>query len=192
MTGVLESPTMERPQTTDEALAASAQRGDRAAFSALMERYRRLAFAYSAARLGSREEAEDALQECFVRAYLSLGRFRGSGSWGAWFMTIVRNQCTDVERRRRIRVTDPLDETTVDRTAGPEGHCLERHEREALKRAIGTLPENLRVPLLMRYELDRSYREIALALGIPESTLVGRLATALRTLRRKMGVEAVR
>jgi RNA polymerase sigma-70 factor (ECF subfamily) len=157
-----------------------------------MARHRGLAFAYARARLGSREEAEDALQECFVRAFLSLNHYRGSRPWGAWFMAIVRNHCTDLGRRKRIRVAEPLVEWEVDRAPGPEDRLLAHHDRETLKSAITALPEKFRVPLLMHYEAGQSYREIAMALGVRESTLVGRLAGALRMLRRRLGVEGAR
>lgn len=191
MTGmaVLDAPPMER---TDESLAAAARAGDRAAFSALMARHRALAFAYVRARLGSREEAEDALQECFVRAFLSLAHYRGVRPWGAWFMAIVRNHCTDVERRRRTRTSEPLSEWEVDRTPGPEHAMLAEHNRDVLTAAIDGLPEKFRIPLVMHYVGGQSYREIALALDVRESTLVGRLAGALRMLRRKLGGEALR
>lgn len=186
MTGVLETAPVDR---TDEALAAAAKAGDRSAFSALMARYRGLAFAYARARLGSREEAEDALQDCFVRAYLSLHHYRGLRPWGAWFLAIVRNHCTDMERRKRVRVSEPLGEWQVDGAPGPEERLLAQHKEEAIRAAITALPEKLRVPLLMHYEAGQSYREIALALDIRETTLVGRLACALKTLRRRLGAE---
>ena len=188
MTGmaVLESPPMD---LSDESLAAAAKRGDRAAFSALMTRYRSLAFAYARARLGSPEEAEDALQECFVRAYLALDRYRGVSPWGAWFMAIVRNHCTDVGRRKRLRVTEAISEWEVDEMPGPERQLLADFERGRLRKAIESLPEKFRTPLLMHYEAGQSYREIALALDMRESTLVGRLASALKMLRRKLGAE---
>lgn len=191
MTGmaVLDSPPIDR---TDESLAAEAISGDQAAFSLLMTRHRGLAFAYVRARLGNREEAEDALQECFVRAYLSLDRYRGARPWGAWFMAIVRNHCTDLGRRKRVRVAEPLVEWEADRSPGPEDSLQIRHDRENLRAAIWELPEKFRTPLLMHYEAGKSYREIAAALGVPESTLVGRLAGALRMLRRRLGAETSR
>jgi RNA polymerase sigma-70 factor (ECF subfamily) len=186
---VLESPPMD---LSDESLAASARAGDRAAFNALMARYRGLAFAYARARLGSREEAEDALQECFVRAYLALDRYRGVRPWAAWFMAIVRNYCTDLSRKKRLRVTEPLPEWDVDRAPGPEHSLLAEFERDRLRAAIEGLPEKFRTPLLMHYEAGQSYREIAVALDLRETTLVGRLSGALRMLRRKLGIEMTR
>src|SRR2546421_7711089 len=88
---------------TDESLAAAARCGDRGAFDTLVGRYRDMAFAYALARLNSREEAEDVVQEAFVRALVALDRFRIQASWGAWIMRIVRNLCHDVLRRRRVR-----------------------------------------------------------------------------------------
>src|SRR5438045_3706318 len=80
---------------TDEMLAAAAREGDQEAYSLLVARYRDVALAYACARLRHREEAEDAVQEAFVRAYMALGRFRVSECWGAWMMRILRNLCTD-------------------------------------------------------------------------------------------------
>src|SRR5687768_9580047 len=94
---------------TDEALAAAAQRGDHAAYALLVARHREIAFAFSLARLRSREDAEDVVQEAFVHAYRSLRQYRHAGSWRAWLMRIVRNTCHDVARRKRTRPTESLD-----------------------------------------------------------------------------------
>ena len=99
---------------SDEMLASAAAGGNRQAFDALVDRYRDLAFAYAFARLNSREEAEDVVQEAFVRALVALNRFRADGSWGAWLMRIVRNRCHDCLRRRRVRVSIALDDTWLD------------------------------------------------------------------------------
>jgi RNA polymerase sigma-70 factor, ECF subfamily len=177
-------------EVTDETLARAARGGDEAAYSLLVARYRDIAFAYAAARLRDREEAEDAAQEAFVRAYLALGRYRPGASWGAWLMAIVRNHCTDLERRRRGRRTEPLTDEWLAEGPTPEGLALAAESRQRLSEAVGALPEKYRVPLLMHYGSCRTYREIALALDLPESTIVGRMAGALKLLRRRLGEEA--
>ncbi len=96
-------------ERTDEALAGAAQCGDLEAYTLLIARYRDIAFAYAFACLGSREEAEDAAQEAFVRAYLHISQFRTSQIWGAWLMRILRNHCTDLKRRKRHTET-PLED----------------------------------------------------------------------------------
>ena len=181
------------PELTDEALAKAAQAGDTTAFATLAERYRVVAFAYANACLRNRDEAGDAVQEAFVRMYQSLARFRVSECWGAWMMRIVRNLCTDtLRRRRRNRV--PLDEVGELSAGGPspEQFALASARTKELNRAIAALPDQYRIPLLMHYASGRTYREIALALGLPESTIGGRLAGALRRLRRRLQQEEVR
>jgi RNA polymerase sigma-70 factor (ECF subfamily) len=176
-------------EVTDEALAEAARHGDRAAFSALVARYRKVAFAYAYARLRHRDEAEDIAQEAFVRAYLALDRFRSSACWGAWMMRILRNLCSDALRRRRARQSEPVFDDRADIGPSPEMLALAAERRRELNVAVADLPEKYRVPLLMHYGSGRTCREIALALELPESTVIGRLAGALRLLRRRMGVE---
>lgn len=176
-------------EVTDEALANAARAGDREAYSRLVARYREVALAYAYACLRNREEAEDAAQEAFVRAFLALDRFRVTERWGAWMMRILRNLCMDMLRRRRGRATILLDAEWPEAAPTPEMNVLTAERRRELHTAIGSLPEKFRVPLLMHYVSRRTYREIALALDLPESTVVGRLAGALRLLRRRFGEE---
>src|SRR5262249_20233862 len=135
-------------QVTDEALVAAARAGDCAAYSALVERYRDLAYAYAFARLRDRDEAEDVAQEAFVRAYVALDRFRMTGCWSAWLMRIVRNLCTDVLRKRRGRIGEPVEEDWLDDSPTPEMLALAGERRRELRRAVAELPEKYRLPLL--------------------------------------------
>lgn len=182
---LVQTPTGE----TDEALAAAARAGDREAFTLLVARYREVAVAYAYACLRNREEAEDAAQEAFVRAFLALERFRITECWGAWLMRILRNHCTDILRRRRNRATgwNDLDRAEGDPT--PEMMAISQERRRELHAAIAALPEKFRVPILMHYVSRRTYREIALALDLPESTVIGRMAGGMRQLRRRLGGE---
>jgi len=172
-----------------EALVADARAGDRTAFAALMARDRGLVYAYAFAQLGSREDAEDVVQETFVRAYQSLHRLRGRDAWQAWLMQIARNLCRDVLRRKRVRRTEPIDPEWIDDTSTPEVQVLADERRRALRSAVLSLPEECRVPILMRMGSGCTRQEIAVALGVPESTVVGRLARAMRLLRRQLGEE---
>lgn len=176
------------PEVTDETLAAAARAGDRDAFAALAARYRELVFAYAYARLRDREEAEDVAQETFVRAYQSLDRFCVTRCWGVWLMQILRNLCTDAFRRRRGPRIETAQEW-VDAGPSPENLAMAEERRRELSAAVARLPEKFRVPLTMHYASGRTYREIAVALGLPESTVVGRMAGAIRLLRRRLCVE---
>jgi RNA polymerase sigma-70 factor (ECF subfamily) len=187
----MRSLTLERmsAEQPEEALVNAARSGDRAAFSALFARDRDLVFAFAFARLLNREDAEDVMQETFVRAYQSLGRLRGPGAWQAWLMQITRNLCNDTLRRKRLRRTEPVDPEWLDAGASPEIQLLTAERRRMLNAAVAALPEKHRVPVLMRFGAGRTRREIAVALGVPESTVIGRIARAMRLLRREMGEE---
>jgi RNA polymerase sigma-70 factor (ECF subfamily) len=176
----------------NEALVRAAQAGDREAFSTLMARHRRTVLAYALTQLGDREEAEDVAQETFVRAYFALRRLRDPLSWEAWLMRIARNLCRDAQRRRQVRRAEPIEEHDPEGDSSPEELALARERRRQVSAAVAELPEKLRVPLQMHYASGCTYREIALALELPESTIVGRLAGALRRLRHRLGVEKPR
>jgi RNA polymerase sigma-70 factor (ECF subfamily) len=173
----------------DEHLVNAARGGDRAAFSALFARDRDLVYAYAYARLLNREDAEDVLQDTFIRAYQSMGRLRGPGAWQSWLMQIARNLCSDALRRKWVRRTEPVDPEWLDGGPSPEMLLLSQERRQELNAAVAALPEKYRVPLLMRYGAGRTRREIAVALGVPESTIIGRMARATRLLRRQLGEE---
>jgi RNA polymerase sigma-70 factor, ECF subfamily len=174
---------------SDEALALSARAGDRSAYAALVDRHREVVFSYACARLRNRDDAEDLTQEAFLRAYRSLEQYGGRGCWAAWLMRIVRNACTDADRKRRVRATEPVDDDWLDDAPTPELQALEEDGRRQLVRAVNSLPEQYRVPLVMHYWSRLTYRQIGLALGLRESTVVGRVAVALRRLRRKLPKE---
>jgi RNA polymerase sigma-70 factor (ECF subfamily) len=178
-----------RADLPDDTLVNAARAGDRAAFAALFARDRHLVFSYVFVRLRSREEAEDVMQETFVRAYLSLGRLRGAGAWQSWLMEIARNLCNDALRRHRVRRTEPLDPEWLADGPSPESALLTAERKRELYAAVEALPEKYRVPLLLRFGAGLSRIQIAAALGIPESTVIGRLAGAMRLLRRQMGEE---
>ena len=173
-------------ERTDEILASAAQAGDLDSFAILIARYREIALAYAFACLGNRDEAEDAAQEAFVRAYLSLARFRVSQVWGAWLMQILRNHCTDLKRRKRNTELSLWERELQSDSPSPEINAFTLERKNRIARAICRLPEKYRVPIAMHYLSRRTYREIALALDLPESTVTGRVAVGLRKLRQTL------
>jgi RNA polymerase sigma-70 factor (ECF subfamily) len=185
---IMASMTMAQSPTevTDERLAEAARDGDRQAFASLVARYRDTAFAYAYVRTGNRDEAEDLAQEAFVRAFQTLNHFRTNGCWAAWLMSILRNLCHDAYRRKQTRGTVDFTADLRDTNPSPEAIALSEAAMKALGSSVDSLPEKYRTPLLLHYSGRQTYKEIALALELPESTIVGRMAGALRLLRRKM------
>lgn len=174
-----------RTAVSDERLAAAARGGDRDAYAALAERYRPLAYACAFAFLRTREDAEDAVQEAMVNAYRALGRYDPRRAWGPWLMRIVRNQCRDLCRRRRIRKSVALELVSAEQGPSAEMLAIAAEDQRRLQVEVAALPERLRAPILLHYAFGLTYKETALALGIPESTVVGRIAGGLRHLRRR-------
>ncbi len=170
-------------------LVEAARGGDRAACAALIGRYRRVALAYATARLRDHDAAEDVAQEAFVKALSRLSTLRKPERFGAWLMQLVRHQCEDAARRRKVREVLPLDNELLTNSVTPESQALDADRVNRLTHALSRLPEHSRVPMQLFYVSGLSYKEIALALSLSETTVQGRLAQGLRLLRRRLNSE---
>jgi RNA polymerase sigma-70 factor, ECF subfamily len=169
-------------------LLARLRRRDEQAFRELVTRYQGLVRAYAAGILGDRQEAEDAAQECFIRAYRRLGAFRGDAPLQTWLLRICRNHCLD---RLRARPSVQLVELHEDLAQGASdttttGAAM-RVERESLVSALGALPDVLQQAVVLRELRGLSYQEVASALGVPVGTVRSRLSAARVQLRASLG-----
>jgi RNA polymerase sigma-70 factor (ECF subfamily) len=137
------------------------------------------AAAYAYAILQHREDAEDALQDAALKGQLAFDSYDRSRPFKGWWFAIVRNCCRDLLRKRRLRpATVALDQ--VESSAQPQDAPVD--QEEALGVALKQLsPHHLEI-LQLRYFGDCSYREIALALDIPEGTVMSRLHAARQAL----------
>lgn len=183
-----------------------ARAGDADAFRVLVERYQGRAYRLALRILRSEESARDAVQEAFVKAYTSLGRFEERSSFFTWLYRLVTNQCIDMRRRehaeRRVewREGDPLEEAAL--PLAPEAEMsapalpideVERLQlREQLAAAIGKLPQAARETLLLREVDGLAYAEIAEAQGIPRGTVMSRLHYARRRVQQAMRAAGIR
>jgi RNA polymerase sigma-70 factor (ECF subfamily) len=192
------SPARPVPDLEDAEAIERARRGDHEAFRVLVERYQGRAYRLALRVLGDPDLARDAVQDGFLKAYGSLDRFEGRSGFYTWLYRLVFNLCIDMKRRDRSgRHVEWNDEVAsqvaggVDRSAsgfealrGEPALELERSAlREALGRAIATLPEDARRTLLLREVDGLSYAEIAESLSIPKGTVMSRLHHARRRLR---------
>jgi RNA polymerase sigma-70 factor (ECF subfamily) len=184
-----------------------ARAGDPRAFGVLVERYQGRAYRLALRILRSEEGARDAVQEAFVKAYTSLGRFEGRSSFFTWLYRLVTNQCIDMRRREHAErradwsESEGLEEAALPIAADaelaapvlPVDEALRKELRTQLAEAIDALPEAARETLLLREVDGLSYAEIAEAQGIPRGTVMSRLHYARRRLQdllRGAGVEA--
>jgi len=172
--------------TDDAEAVARTLDGDLDAYAGLVTRY--TAVAHRAAVLaGAGEDAEDVVQEAFVKAFRKLGTFRGGEPFRPWLLRIVVNETSNLRRslgRRGGAVRRfALRLVPADRVDGPEVDVLVTHRREALLAAVATLPDKDRLVLTCRYFLDLSEAETAQVLGWPVGSVKSRTARALGRLR---------
>ncbi|HSB63839.1 MAG TPA: sigma-70 family RNA polymerase sigma factor [Thermoanaerobaculia bacterium] len=143
--------------------------------------------AYNLARWLTRNDhdAEDVVQEAFLRAFRFFPSFRG-GDPRAWLLTIVRNSCwTWLRANRAKEVATALEDVDepVDVAASVEEDLVRRADGPRLKRALDDLPGEFREVIVLRELEDLSYREIAEVAGVPVGTVMSRLARARRRLQ---------
>lgn len=168
-----------------------AQKGDIAAFEALVKAHEGFVYNLALRTLGSEADAQDAAQEVFIKVWTSLGSFRGDSKFSVWLYRITGNVCTDILRRRRSdTVSLTLDdgeggdtEMEIADTAPTPHEALEKRERSAaLKEALDSLPEDYRKALILREAGGMSYYEIATALNLDMGTVKSRIFRARKKL----------
>jgi len=163
-----------------------AQGGDQAAFANLVELYQRPVYNLAYRMLGSTQDAEDAAQETFLRAYVQLDTYQPERRFASWLLSIAAHYCIDQLRRRRFTWL-PLDNLPfLDWLSGgevePEGATLQREERDQVRQLLTRLPANYRLVIVLRYWYDLSCQEIADVAGLTESAVKTRLYRAREML----------
>src|SRR5215212_5898828 len=140
-----------------------ALQGDRSAFGQLMHRYAGAVYNLAYRMLGNAEDAEDASQEIFIRAYTRLASFDRTRRFSTWLLSIGSNYCIDRLRRRRFAwlTLDDVAFSLPSTERGPERSALIRDTQAAVQRALRQLPDNYRLVTVLRYWQDLSYDEIA-------------------------------
>ncbi len=179
---------------SDEVIVERALTGDAEAFGELVRRWERRIFALTYGMLGREEDARDATQETFLAAFRNLRGFRGEAKVSSWLHRIAVNQCISRQRRAKVRSESALDDEQ-DHDAGsfatpvsesPVRVVEGRQETLAVRRAINSLPIELRQIVVMKEFEELTFREIADALDLPLSTVKSRLYTALKQLQMRL------
>jgi RNA polymerase sigma-70 factor, ECF subfamily len=176
-------------------LVAKAQRGDRAAFRTLFERYHRRAYSLALGVVRNQDDALDVVQDAFIKAHRYLDKFEGQASFYTWLYRIVMNLAIDHIRKHRRRnavdFTDAVVEDGVSEDAllptmiggNPGRSLMDREIRERVNLALDTLSDNHRAVLVMR-ELDGlSYEEMAAAMECSKGTIMSRLFHARKNMQ---------
>jgi RNA polymerase sigma factor (sigma-70 family) len=149
----------------DDRLVALVRAGDERAFEAVYDRYHRGILSFCRHMLGSREEAEDAVQHAFLSAYRALVDSDQSVALRPWLYAIARNRCLSVLRARRDE--DPLADAAEPSVAGLAAEVERREDLRALLRDLQRLPDDQRAALVLAEVGDLDHEEIAQVIGVP-------------------------
>lgn len=172
---------------TDAELIDAARRGDVAAYEELVRRYEQLAFRTAFLLCGDADEARDAAQEGFVRAYGALRRFRTGAEPRPWLLRIVanaaRNRRRAAGRRASLALRSAQDRPSDGAAPSPEAAVLAGEQRAELLAAIDRLGDEDRRIISLRWFADLSERDIAAVLDVPAGTVKSRLSRAMARLR---------
>jgi RNA polymerase sigma-70 factor (ECF subfamily) len=181
-------------EDSDGALVAAAKCGDSEAFEQLFLRHKQRAFSVAQRITNNREDAEDAAQESFHKAFLHLHTFQEKSSFSTWLTRIAMNQAFMLLRRRRaayeVLPESPDDsgksasEVFVDQRPNPEESCWRRESAELLTKAINRLGPKIRTTIFLREIEERSAQETAALLHTTTSVVKGRTFDGRRKLRR--------
>ncbi len=189
-------PTVEPELPLEAALARAAARSDRSAFARLVEIHKRVVYGLCLRLLQDGEEARDAAQETFVRAWSAIGTYDPAQPFAPWLLRIARNHCLDLVRRRlpasrrvdldaegegeRAELADPAAPRADER--------LEKAETAStLGVAVAALPPNYREVIHLFHVEQMSYKEIAATLEVPIGTVMTWLHRARAKLRDALG-----
>ena len=183
---------MEAPDL--ESVIQRAQGHDAEALGEIYSLYARRIFGLCRYMLDSRESAEDTTSEVFLKLQRSIQSYDGSTPFARWLLRVAGNQCIDALRRRKRgrQVIVEADEgveviDAVSSEQSPLSAILSTEERAQVRDAIARLPENYRVPLVLRYYSELSYDEIAQQMGLQRNYVAALIFRAKQELRQKLG-----
>ena len=176
-------------------LIARARAGDTLAWGDLYREYAPAIFRFCRRAMPTREDAEDATMEIFMKLRDKLGQYDQSRSFTAWLYKVSANHCWDMLRRRKLRQDKETEDVTEMPLEAPEPNQLEKliEERtsEEVRKALDTLGVRARMALVMRYYSDMSYDEIADALGVRRAFVGVVLLRARHDLRQAIGEKSL-
>lgn len=171
-------------------LVESAQRGDQTAFAELVALYQTPVYNLAFRMLGQAEDAEDAAQETFLRAYAQLRRFRADRPFATWLLSIGAHYCIDRLRARRFRwlslEDEGLEEVLPSDQPEPDEELLRRENEREIVRLLERLSPPNRLVVVLRYWYDQSIEEIAATTGDSPGAVKVRLHRARLALAREL------
>ena len=175
---------MENDTLTDEQLMATVADGDMDGLALLVRRHQGQALALAYRTLGRWDQAEDVVQEAFLRVHKAVPRYRTEAKFTTWLYRIVHNLCLNrlPGLRRELLQTEPLEEVLANPSPSLPEHFEAQEQVAFLHAELDRLPEKYRLVLTLRYLQHLSYDEIAVALDMPMGTVKTHIHRARRLL----------
>ena len=163
-------------QVDERILLAAARDGDLEAFETLVRRHQDAVYRVALRMLSSEADAEDVVQETFIRAWRSLARFRGDSAFGTRLFRIATRRCLDLVAARRP--SDELRDHRVEAPGGVHEDAEQRDRLDAVMRAIAALPPDQRAALVLREFEGLPYEQVAEVLDTTVAAVKGRIHRA--------------
>lgn len=182
---------------SDADLVARTRAGERAAFDELVRKHQRTVYRLAYRLLGDADDAGDATQETFLKAYEKLSRFRAHGNFRNWLLTIATNHCMSYRRYRQRRLTEPLDDTVKGEPpewapqapVNPERLTEGKDELRRLRQAIAQLPPRQRAAITLFTLGEQSIAGVAEIMRCSQGTVKAAIHRARENLRRTLEAE---
>ena len=160
----------------------AAGRGDTEAFAELVRRYQHTAWRLACRFLGNAADAEDVVQDAFLKIYVSAPRYRAQASFSTYLHCVVSRLCLDFRRKKRPQITDSLPD--VEDPSPSPGIALETEERDqAVRTALQSLPARQRLVIILKYYENCRSSEVAEILGVSEKAVEQLLARGRARLK---------
>ena len=180
----------------DSAVINAALTGDEAAYKKITDRYRGPLFHLMYKMVHNREEAEDLVQEAFIKAFRALDTFNEEFAFSTWLYKIAVNNCIDFLRKKRLQTYSydkpisakdgELHREYADKDVSTDKEILSTEKTAIINTAIDELPEKYRTAIVLRHQEELAYEEIAEMLDIPLGTVKARIFRAREMLKRKL------
>ena len=179
---------------TDQELVQKTLDGDMDAFSVLVQRYQKQIYSLTYRLTNDQEDARDLAQEVFIHIYKVLGKYDQNRKFFSWMYKVATNVCYNSLRRGKPEISVALDKVIeiaplmVRNEAQPEEYYERRETQESVRQAVAELPEKYRVPLVLRYLEELSYKEIADYMDLPVTTIETRLYRGKAMLQKRLEI----
>jgi len=179
--------------TNDSAIVQKALKGNQEAYTVLLKKYRGTIFSLVYRMVKSKDEAEDLVQETFIKAFSALSSFNDEYAFSTWLFKIASNNCIDYLRKKRLQtlsIDKPVESKDgqivkeyPDPIETPEKRLIAHEKTSIIDIAIDSLPKKYRMVIIMRHKEEKSYEEIADELNLPLGTVKARIFRAREKLK---------